>query len=60
MRSIVTTRFATGRTIGTTIFTPSTKAEVGSHDVNVNFDAIIDLVGTDVATAVRDLSLHHL
>jgi len=39
------------------IFTPSTKAAVGDHDENVNFDAIINLVGKDIAESVRDLSL---
>ena len=39
------------------IFTPSTKAAVGDHDINVNFDKIIDLVGKDIAESVRDLSL---
>ena len=39
------------------IFTPSTKAAVGDHDVNVNFDAIVSLVGKDIAESVRDLSL---
>ncbi|MDH3608451.1 MAG: phosphoribosylaminoimidazolesuccinocarboxamide synthase [Gammaproteobacteria bacterium] len=39
------------------IFTPSTKAAVGDHDINVNFDEIINLVGRDVAEKVRTLSL---
>ncbi len=39
------------------IFTPSTKAAVGDHDVNVNFDTIVSLVGKDIAESVRDLSL---
>ncbi|HVX21969.1 MAG TPA: phosphoribosylaminoimidazolesuccinocarboxamide synthase [Acidimicrobiales bacterium] len=38
------------------IFTPSTKAEEG-HDLNIGFDAAVDLVGADAATAARDLSL---
>lgn len=38
------------------IFTPSTKAEEG-HDVNIGFAAAADLVGTEAATAARDLSL---
>jgi phosphoribosylaminoimidazole-succinocarboxamide synthase len=40
------------------IFTPSTKAAVGDHDENVNFDKIIDLVGRDIAESVRELSLN--
>ncbi|NNC68925.1 MAG: phosphoribosylaminoimidazolesuccinocarboxamide synthase [Gammaproteobacteria bacterium] len=39
------------------IFTPSTKAAVGDHDENVNFDKIIDLVGKEIAESVRDLSI---
>ncbi len=38
------------------IFTPSTKAGEG-HDLNIGFDAAVDLVGRDAATAARDLSL---
>lgn len=39
------------------IFTPSTKAQVGQHDMNVSFAEIVGLVGSDVAAAVRDASL---
>ena len=35
------------------IFTPSTKAAVGDHDENVSFDAVVALVGEDMANAVR-------
>jgi phosphoribosylaminoimidazole-succinocarboxamide synthase len=38
------------------IFTPSTKAEAG-HDLNIGFDAAVDLVGLDAATTARELSL---
>jgi phosphoribosylaminoimidazole-succinocarboxamide synthase len=38
------------------IFTPSTKAEVG-HDENIGFDALVDLVGADMAEKVRDIAL---
>jgi phosphoribosylaminoimidazole-succinocarboxamide synthase len=40
-----------------TIFTPSTKADVGDHDENIGFDDMVTLVGSDVATRVRDISL---
>ena len=40
-----------------TIFTPSTKAEVGDHDENIGFDQMAALVGADIAEQVRDLSL---
>jgi len=39
------------------IFTPSTKAELGEHDVNIDFDKAINLIGKDTAERVRDLSL---
>ncbi len=39
------------------IFTPSTKAAVGDHDENIDFDAAVDLVGRDMAHAVRDATL---
>jgi phosphoribosylaminoimidazole-succinocarboxamide synthase len=39
------------------IFTPSTKATAGDHDINVNFEVIINLVGKDIANQVRNLSL---
>jgi phosphoribosylaminoimidazole-succinocarboxamide synthase len=39
------------------IFTPSTKAEVGGHDVNIDFSRAGALLGADVAARVRDVSL---
>jgi phosphoribosylaminoimidazole-succinocarboxamide synthase len=39
------------------IFTPATKAAVGDHDENIGFDAVVALVGADVATQVRDAAL---
>jgi phosphoribosylaminoimidazole-succinocarboxamide synthase len=38
------------------VFTPSTKAASG-HDVNISFAEAVELVGEDVATRARDLSL---
>jgi len=38
------------------IFTPSTKAEAG-HDENISFEEACEIVGTDLATQARDLSL---
>ncbi len=40
-----------------TIFTPSTKADVGDHDENIGFDDMVELVGGDVAARVREVSL---
>jgi phosphoribosylaminoimidazole-succinocarboxamide synthase len=39
------------------IFTPSTKAEVGEHDVNIDFDSVVKLVGKDVARQVLEKTL---
>jgi phosphoribosylaminoimidazole-succinocarboxamide synthase len=39
------------------VFTPSTKADIGDKDENITFDQACDLVGADVAKAVRELSL---
>jgi len=39
------------------IFTPSTKAAVGDHDENVSFDAVVSLVGRELAEKVRDATL---
>jgi len=39
-----------------TIFTPSTKEEVGTHDVNIDFDETVNLIGKDIADKVKSLS----
>ena len=39
------------------VFTPSTKAEVGDHDENIDFDAACALVGKEMAERLRDVSL---
>ena len=39
------------------IFTPSTKAEVGDHDINVGFDEVVAKIGADRANAIRDKSI---
>jgi phosphoribosylaminoimidazole-succinocarboxamide synthase len=39
------------------VFTPSTKADVGDHDVNIDFDAAVDLVGRETAELARDISV---
>lgn len=39
------------------IFTPSTKAELGQHDENIDFDGAVNIVGRDLAEKARDLSL---
>ena len=39
------------------LFTPSTKADLGEHDVNISFDQLKDLVGKDLALRLKDLSI---
>jgi phosphoribosylaminoimidazole-succinocarboxamide synthase len=39
------------------IFTPATKAALGDHDENVDFDAVVNAVGAADASALRELTL---
>lgn len=39
------------------IFTPSTKEEVGEHDVNIDFDTVVKLVGKDAAGTIKAATL---
>ncbi len=39
------------------IFTPATKAEIGEHDENIDFDRCVDIIGIEKATYVRDKSM---
>lgn len=39
------------------IFTPSTKAELGAHDENIDFDACVGLIGEKKAAYIRDKSI---
>ncbi|MDM8524373.1 phosphoribosylaminoimidazolesuccinocarboxamide synthase [Desulfococcaceae bacterium HSG8] len=39
------------------LFTPSTKAETGEHDINISFDEAAEIIGTPLAEKVRSLSL---
>ncbi len=39
------------------IFTPAIKAELGAHDENVSFDAVVDAVGPELAARLRDATL---
>jgi len=39
------------------IYTPSTKADVGDHDINIDFQRTVDLIGREMAEAVRDVAL---
>ena len=39
------------------IFTPAFKAEQGDHDQNISFEEVVEIVGTDIAERLRDVSL---
>jgi phosphoribosylaminoimidazole-succinocarboxamide synthase len=39
------------------LYTPSTKAAVGDHDINISYSQTLELLGKDLARQVRDLSL---
>ena len=39
------------------VFTPSTKADVGGHDINIDFNSVRELLGEGLAEQVRDVSL---
>ena len=39
------------------IFTPATKAAIGDHDENIDFDRMTQIIGADLATRVRDIAV---
>ncbi len=39
------------------LFAPSTKAAIGDHDENISYERCVELVGEDIASQLRDLSL---
>ncbi len=39
------------------IFTPATKAEAGDHDENISFEQAAQVIGLELATRVRDISI---
>ena len=39
------------------IFTPATKADLGDHDENVDYAAVVSAVGPEIAARLRDLTL---
>lgn len=48
---------ADGDLLDTPIYTPAYKAPLGEHDENITFERSVELVGEEVATALRDASL---
>ena len=39
------------------IYTPAAKAEMGDHDENITFEQTVEMIGVDLATRIRDISL---
>jgi phosphoribosylaminoimidazole-succinocarboxamide synthase len=39
------------------IYTPAAKAEMGEHDENITFDKTVEMIGADLATRIRDISI---
>ena len=46
-----------GSQLPESIFTPATKADVGDHDINIDFKAAAEIVGTDIAEELREVTL---
>jgi phosphoribosylaminoimidazole-succinocarboxamide synthase len=46
-----------GSELPTSIFTPATKAEIGDHDINIDFDQAAKIIGAEDAAELRDLTL---
>ena len=46
-----------GSALPTSIFTPATKAEIGDHDINIDFASAAKIVGAEAAIELRDLTL---
>jgi phosphoribosylaminoimidazole-succinocarboxamide synthase len=46
-----------GSRLPASIFTPATKAEIGDHDINIDFLTSTKIVGSETATELRDLTL---
>lgn len=46
-----------GSQLPASIFTPATKAEVGDHDINIDFESAAKIVGRDFAEDLRDITL---
>lgn len=46
-----------GSQLPTSIFTPATKADIGDHDINIDFDSTSKIVGAKDAAELRELTL---
>ena len=46
-----------GSQLATSIFTPATKADIGDHDVNIDFESAVKIVGADDAQTLKNLTI---
>ena len=46
-----------GSQLPASIFTPATKADIGDHDINIDFESASKIVGADQAGELRDLTI---
>ncbi len=46
-----------GSQLSQSIFTPATKAEIGDHDINIDFDAAAKIVGSEIASELREITI---
>ena len=46
-----------GSALPASIFTPATKAEIGDHDINIDFQSAVKIVGAEAAEDLRRLTL---
>ena len=38
------------------LFTPSSKAEIGSHDINISFEKMSEVIGRDISEKIKEIS----
>ena len=47
-----------GSQLPVTIFTPATKAQIGDHDVNIDFESAASRIGVEQAQALKELTIN--
>ena len=55
--NVLPTGLLDGSELPHSIFTPATKADIGDHDINIDFDSASKIVGAKDAAELRDLTL---
>ena len=55
--NLLPTGLLDGSQLPQSIFTPATKADIGNHDININFEKASAIVGNDDAQELRALTL---